>query len=297
MAARDLGSRLAGTNGLLQRGQRQRVLRVLGRDAHADDFKTLLLELRFKSRGRKRFRDIADFVAHREIRDRGAIAELVRDIFVSARVFTMLACGQVPSEDEAQAAAKANLRLATDLEIAEQCAMTRRVAEASIDRAADMLRRGLYPGDRERFVFNSYGNRLKWHPAFVARVLIDEWIDVLRDNKLLLPDEEAPMRASAEQLILYVLTLLHGAEIELVNKDRVVLQAGFFNTERMLEVKAHLIFNDIGKPVFMPLCVFLTDLQPEGRCADVLLTSEPHGWDMPICLVDGQLKVDEQKLS
>ena len=73
-------------------------------------------------------------------------------------------------------------------------------------------------------------------------------------------------------------------EIELPSKQRVALQAGFFNRERRLEVKAYLTFHDIGKPVYLPLCVFLTGLRPEEHCEPRLLASEPHGWNTPIGL-------------
>ena len=141
--AADLGDRLAGKRGLLERGLRQRVIAILSGAGTTDDFKTLFLELRFKTKGRKRFRDVADFIAHRDVRDRGAIADIVRDIFISARVFTMFAGGQVPSAEEARAAAHANLRLTTDQNIAADCATTRKAAEAAVDRAAKMLEKGL----------------------------------------------------------------------------------------------------------------------------------------------------------
>ena len=292
----DLGDRLAGKRGLIARSLRQRVLAILGGTGSSEDYKTLFLDLRFKTKGKKRFRDIADFIAHRDVRDRGAIAELVRDIFVSARVFTMFMGGQVPSPEEARAAARANIRLATDQAIASDCAMTRKAAEAAVDRAATMLDHGLYPAERDKFVFNHYGNRLKWHPAFHDDEILNEFVAVLLDNKVLLATEEVGLRALGDRLTLYVLALLHGSEVELTTKDRVVLQAGFFNDERRLEVKAYLSFEDIGKPVFMPLCVFLTKLQPEGRCDSALLASEPHGWDMPISVnASGVLCIDEAR--
>jgi hypothetical protein len=289
----DLGARLAGKKGLIEQGLRQRVVAILAGAPAADDFKALFLDLRFRSRGRKRFRDMADYIAHREVRDRGMIAELVRDIFVSARVFMKFAMGDVPSSEEARAAGHANLRLVTDRAIAQDCAMSRKAAEAAIDRAAAMLDCGLLPSDRDKFVFNRYANRVKWHPAFYDHELLDEFVAVLLANKLLLPGEERVLRGLGERLTLYILSLLHGSEIALSTNERVVLQAGFFNEDRWLEVKAYLTFSDLGKPIYMPLCVFLTGLRPEGRCDAELLASEAHGWDMPITVDDaGMLCVD-----
>lgn len=86
----------------------------------------------------------------------------MRDVFASARVFTMAAMGQAPSPEEARLAGHANLRLATDAAIAAKCAMNRRTAGAAIDRTAAMLERSLFPAERDAFVFNNYCKRLKW---------------------------------------------------------------------------------------------------------------------------------------
>jgi len=293
-AATAFSERLKGKKGLLQSGQRQRVLRILSGNGTADDFQTLLLELRFKSRGRNCFGEIADFVAHRDVRDRGAVATLVQDIFISARVFIICASGNCPSIEDARAAALANIRLTTDDQIAAICAMTRHSAQTAANRAADMLARGLYPTIRDQFVFDHYGNRLKWHPAFLDHEVVEEWVGVLRDNGLLMPHEEDQMRGASKRLILYILSLLHGSKIELKNKDHIVLQAGFFNKERRLEVKAYLTFSDMTKPVHMPLCVFLTELRPEGTCDPVLINCDLHGWDMPIQLSANGLLSDKR---
>lgn len=288
--AADIGTRLGGAKGLLERGLRHRALAVLAGTAAASDFQALFQGLRFRSRGRRRFRDIADFIAHPEVRDRGAIAELVRDVFTSARVFTMIAAGQAPSSEEARLAGHANLRLATDAAISGQCAMGRKAAGAAIDRAASILEHGLLPTDRDAFVFNSYCNRLKWHPAFHDHELLDEFTAVLRDNKLLEASEVGALRRQANLLTLFVLAQLHGVEVELTTGETVTLQAGFFNRERRLEIKAHLTFSDLAKPIFMPLCVFLTHIQPEVHCDNQLLHSETYGWDMPITLIEGELR-------
>jgi len=162
--------------------------------------------------------------------------------------------------------------------------MSRKAAQAAINRATSALRHRLMPSDRDAFVFNYYCNRLKWHPAFHDEDVLREFCAVLADNNLLEREELPQMECRNDWLALNVLVFLHGVEIELPSKQRIVLQAGFFNKERQLEVKAYLTFNDIGKPLYMPLCVFLTSLQPEGRCDPFLLASEPHGWDVPLKL-------------
>lgn len=282
----DLGARLGGSRTLLQRSLRRRVEKILEGTARPEDFRSLFLDLRFRTKGRARFRDVADFIAHSDLRDRGQVAELVRDIYSAARVFNMILSGIVPSPAEARAAAHANLRLTTDDLIASYCAKSRKAAAAAIDRATDALNAGLYPSASDVHVFNTFANRLKWHPAFLDHELLSEFLAVLTEAKLIRPGEEDILRSKGPQLSLFVLVLLHGSEVEVGENDRVVLQAGFFNDERRLEVKAYLTFNDFKKPIYMPLAVFLTDMQPEGHCASDLIASEPHGWDMPLHLTD-----------
>jgi hypothetical protein len=92
-----------------------------------EDYRALIQDLRFRCKGRRKFREISDFLSHRDVRDRGPVTNLVRDIFVSARVFAMILGNQIPTVAEARAAAHANLRLATDATIAAECAMSRKV--------------------------------------------------------------------------------------------------------------------------------------------------------------------------
>ena len=282
--ASDLGVRLGGKKGLLERALRRHVENILSGVGSGEDYRALIQDLRFRCKGKRKFREVSDFLSHRDVRDRGPVTNLVRDIFVSARVFAMILGNQIPTVADARAAAHANLRLTTDATIAAECAMSRAGASLAIDHAANLLARGLYPGDRERFVFNVYGNRLKWRPAFHDHELLDEFVAVLFEAKLLRLPEVTALRRHGAQLSLFALALLHGSEIQVTTAERVVLQAAFFNQDRRLEVKAYLTFKELKKPIHMPLCVFLTELQPEPFCDADLLASEPHGWDMPLRL-------------
>jgi hypothetical protein len=290
----DLADRLRGRSDILQTSHRQRVQRILAGHGRSEDFGSLFVELRAKTYGSKRFREIGDFVGHRDVRNRGLIVDVVRDFASSMELFIEMSGNKPPSLEVACAGAKANLRLSTDEQIASTCAMSKASAEQAIDRATVMLKQGLLPSERDKFVFNSYTARIVWHPAFLDDDIVEEWITVLTRNNLLEKVEVVQMRQHSERLILYVLTLLHGVAVELQNKKKVTLQAGFFNRERRLEVKAYLNFDSAEKPMFAPLAVFLTSLQPEGLCENHLLESELHGWVQPIYLADdGLLRVEQ----
>src|SRR5215471_17427645 len=66
---------------------RARLERLLRGDFRPDDLKDLFLYLRDHCDGRETIRDIGDFTAHHNERDRGIITRSTRDWFVTARYF------------------------------------------------------------------------------------------------------------------------------------------------------------------------------------------------------------------
>lgn len=62
--------------------------------------------------------------------------------------------------------------------------------------------------------------------------------------------------------------------------------AGFANRDRPLEVKVHIRFDDMPKPILAPICMFLTSLQPYAHYEPALLLFQgewlPGVWSKPI---------------
>jgi hypothetical protein len=87
---------------------------------------------------------------------------------------------------------------------------------------------------------------------------------------------------------------MHGVTISLGNGTKGELRAGYANRERRLEVKILITFHDLEKPLMVPVCMFLTALQPAPHCEATLLQSGrdqlPDEWSEPIELrADGKL--------
>ena len=69
---------------------------------------------------------------------------------------------------------------------------------------------------------------------------------------------------------------MHGSAIVLDRGGRARLFAGYANKDRWLEVKVELTMPGFDKPVWAPIAMFYTDLQPEGHChPDLVLGEDP----------------------
>ena len=77
----------------------------------------LFLGQRERVWGRTAFRDIGDFVAHRDTCEKGVVTQVGKDVFTSVDVWSLQMRGREPSWADIARAAGANLRLASDEQI------------------------------------------------------------------------------------------------------------------------------------------------------------------------------------
>lgn len=110
--------------------------------------------------------------------------------------------------------------------------------------------------------------------------LSDDFGEVLRQNGYLEVADEASFKTKRHFLSLYVLTITHGSALLMENGDLAHLQAGFRNKEAKLEVKAHLVSQDLSKPVIVPLCLYWTSLEAQHHCEPMLLGEAE--WSCPL---------------
>jgi hypothetical protein len=69
------------------REMRKRIERLLGGERKTEDLRCLFSDQRFRTEGRS-VREIGDFIAHRDRRDKGAVFEVVADLYGSAHFWT-----------------------------------------------------------------------------------------------------------------------------------------------------------------------------------------------------------------
>lgn len=265
---------------------RYRARRLLDGDCRIVDLDRLFLGLRGHSGAQACFREIGDFVAHRDTREKGLVTQIGRDVFTSLDVWSLKMRGRDWSWDDIARAAYANLRLASDEQLLNGCGCRRPAAKQRLKRALAKARQGEAVSTGESRTLNYLGDSFIWRPAFNAKQLAHEFDQVLHRNGISQRDDGPFPNHVQNFLTLYALTIMHGSAILLENGTKARLFAGFANRERHLEVKVEIVFHELPKPIMAPICLFLTDLYPEEHCSPTLLEQMnpvlcTH-WDFPI---------------
>gem|GEM_PF-1377651 len=273
---------------MLDEDLRCRARRIFAGDHRVGDLDRLFLGLRARAGAQACFREIGDFVAHRDTREKGLITQVGRDEFASVDVWSLKMRGLDLSWAEIARAAYANLRLASDEQLRNGCGCQRPAAKQRLQSALAKVERHERPTEKEIRTLDYLGNRFIWKPAFTAAQLATEFNQVLIRTGIIDPSEAVLSEETCAFLALYVLALMHGSAIILDNGERARLFAGFANRQRCLEVKVEIIFNELSKPLMAPICLFLTDLAPETHCEPALLQpADPilfTLWNFPIDL-------------
>ena len=268
-------------------------LRLRARRLAAGDFRTLDLERIYlglrhtRSFGRQAFREIGDFVAHRDERTKGMMTDIGRALFTSVDVWSRKLRGLTYENDDIVRASRANLLLATDKQIKDNLGCSRKVAGQRLDRAIAVFEAGKKIEDDQDFkALYEFGSKFFWRPAFTGDTLFDDLKLVIAKNKLLGPDEIRSFEAARSFVAVHAVSVMHGTTITLDSGSTVRLFAGCANNERCLEVKIDLAFQELGKPLMVPICVYYTRLAAEDTCAATLECDEAalnfKRWSMPL---------------
>lgn len=275
---------------------RIRARRLIAGDFRQDDLSHLYLGLRDRHQGRRTFREIGDFVAHRQQRDQGVLQGIAKDIFTCFSVWASGMSGTMPVLDDMIRCAQANLRLATDKQIKESCKCRRDVAAKRLKRAIQTLRSGQPIRDAgDDLVWRSLRSRWIWRPAFSADTLFADFTDVLRRNAILDKAGVQSIGIAKDFVALHAVKIMHGSQVKLESGKVAGLYAGCANTERLIEVKIDLTYDGFAKPVMAPTCLFLTGLKGPDHCAGDLPVpgdaADFKAWSMPLD-VTADLKLD-----
>lgn len=263
-----------------------RANRFMSGDHRIDDLDRLFLGQRDHSWSQAAFREIGDFVAHRNSRKQGFVTEIARDIYTSADIWSRGLRGKTVTLDDARLAAQSNLRIATDSQLKIGTGLNRQQAQSKLSSANRKIDCGRLINQSEQKVLQYLGNTFIWRPAFSSDQLWQEFQFVLGKNNLINCDVNLPHENSKLYLAQYVLALLHLSNIDLANGNSAKLYAGFHNKDKLLEVKIEFVFNDFAKPILLPVCLFLTNYLPVNLCDKSILMSDDelfyNGWRWPI---------------
>ena len=274
---------------------RLRLRRLMAAEKRVDDLDRLYLSLRERSKDLEAVREIGDFIAHRDTREKGVLTSVFGDVFTSLDVWSRPMRGVPVGREDVVSAAHANLRLASDEQLMIGCGATRAQAITRLSKAIAKI--GKKPlKDSEYKTFAYLGTAFIWKPAFTAEQLHREFVEAVQRANLLDAAAHTGLESLRTFIALHALAVMHGSTLHLRGGLKGRLWAGYANERRCLEVKVEIAFDDARKPIMAPICLLYTDLQPEGHCADALIQRDdptyPWHWTDPIEVGrDGLLKV------
>jgi hypothetical protein len=275
---------------MLDQDLSRRIARLLRGERRCEDLDRLFLALRDRPGARSSVREIGDFIAHRDKREKGPVTQKARDIFISLQSWVRISVmGEPFTLADIRRVAEANLRIATDEQLAVRLGLKRALAKSVLTQALKKIEQGREATSRERRTVDYLGSAFIWNPAFTDTALINDLEHMLGEAGLLRKPDRSAFGQLSEFIALYTVTLMHGSAVVLENGDRVQLVAGFDNDQRRLEVKATLTLRDMKKPVSAATCLFWTTLAGVSHCSRALLEDEAQ-WDGPLQLdTDGRL--------
>lgn len=264
---------------------RLRLRRLVAGEKRVEDLDRLYLSLRERSKDLEVVQEIGDFIAHRDTREKGLLTSVFGDVFTSLDIWSRPLRGVPVSREDVVRAAQANLRLASDDQLKLGCGATRAQAITHLSKAIAKI--GKKPlKDREYRTFAYLGTAFIWKPAFTAEQLHREFVEAVSRADLLDAAAGTRLESLRTFVALHALSVMHGSTLRLREGLKGRLWAGYANEGRLLEVKVEIAFDDAHKPIMAPICLFYTDLQPEGHCAEALIQNDdptyPWHWLDPI---------------
>jgi hypothetical protein len=253
---------------------RLRVGRLMRGDRNVTDLDRLFADLRFADPGRPTVTEIGDFAAHREERNKGIAMRRASDIQISARIWVRQHFGIVPSIEDARAAGFANLKIATDEQIRRQLGTNRQVARSQFIQGLKQLERGQMPSAKQKAAVDYLGGSFVWQFAFDDATLAGEFADVLIESGALAASDRDAFIGIAPFFALHAITLMHGARLELPDRQFAPLRAVVRAETGTLRVVADVPVENFGKPIGCIVTIFETGLAAADHC-DVELPGDP----------------------
>jgi len=269
-----------------------RMSRLLSGDFPADDITKLYAGLRAASYGCMSFREIADFAAHPDLREKGPVTQVVRDLITTFTPLLDRALGsQNPPIEKLLDRVVSNFRMATDEQLFRICGLSRSATKKIVDVGLAKMRKG--EGELltsvEGTVLSGLGDRLIWNPVFRGDEIFADFRTVMLKNKILEQRDASKLDAARDLILLHAIVTMHGTAYVLENGMRGELQAGIENKTGHLEVTAAISFKDFSNPVNMNPCVVWTGLDSQLHC-EPALAARLGRWNFPVEIRGGRLE-------
>jgi len=280
------------TTNLHDENLKARLERLMRGGREVDDIAKLYFGKRSASYGRASFRELADFAAHPDLRNRGPVTDRIRDMRATFKPLLDRAMNDTAVNlTDVIARAESNFRMATDEQVARLSGgKKRREAHVILTRALEKMRDPRAPSltiDEKRIAIR-FGDRLIWNPALLGQQIFDDFKFVMVKNGLLKAAEAHRLDPVRSLVILHAISVMHGVAFDLGDGIKGDLQAGFDNQQGCLEVTASLSLAGYPKAVTMKVGLLWTDLQ--GRdYVSVDLVDHRGPWEFAIEVKSGLL--------
>lgn len=240
---------------------RRRVDRLLRGERNVTDLDRLLSDLRFIASDRPTIREIGDFTAHRSERDKGIVMKRAAQMQISARAWFRQINGQVPTLEEAQKTAEANLKIAPEKRIMDALGMTRQQARTHYSQASKKLAKGKKPRGRQEAAFNWLVGTFVWETAFDDDELMKDFVEVLSETGALDNANRERFLQCKSFVTLHALTVMHLSRLLLPDGSSAPLRLMIREETGTLRIGANIPVADFGKPVTCSVSVFETSLE------------------------------------
>lgn len=269
-----------------------RLNRLMSGDLRTEDVAKLYVGKRSSSHGHASFRELADFAAHPDLRNKGPVTERIRDMRTTFK--PMIDNAFVPKSatiEQLLARAVSNLRMANDEQIKRfSNGLSRKQTEATLKSALEKMRAkavgSLSP--LERLILIRFGDSVIWNPALRAQEVFEDFRAVMIKNKLMTEKDCSKLGGARTLIILHAITAMHGTEFDLGDQIGGTLQAGFDNQYGNLEITTAPHLTGHPKSVSLKIAMFWTDLAGKDHVCEKLL-NRPGPWDFPIEIHDNKL--------
>lgn len=267
-----------------------RLERLISGVREIDDLSKLYFGKRQASYGRISFRELADFAAHPDLRNRGPVTDRIRDMRTTFKPLFDRALTDEVNLTDVFARAESNFRMATDEQIARLSGgRKRKEVQLVLAAALEKMKRpadSILTEDEKRIAI-SFGDRLIWNPALLGQQVFDDFKFVMLKNGLVRAADSYRLDTLRSLVILHAISVMHGVAFDLGDGMLGELQAGFDNRQGCLEVTANLSLVGYAKSVIMKVGLLWTDLP--GRdyvCTE--LFDHPGPWQFAIEVKNGQ---------
>lgn len=224
-----------------------RAWRFVTEEGDARNLDRLFSLLRFESQGFPIFRDIADFAAHSDLRDRGAVFEGAQEYstiieYAVPRIASARTGQSIPTDKAALAAfAKANLAVLPEAVVQEGLGIDKAAAANVLRKALSNLHsfdgRHLvtYPGmtNGHKAALEFFGMKMRLHGLFDDNALIEDVAGLLVREGLLVPKMEEPVRFQKAHVAQYAIEKMNKVQIKLPSGKNGLLKVSLMAGDKL----------------------------------------------------------------